>query len=235
VTPTVMPLGPNSVPIVPSISMRDIRGGIGGAFCIDPKTSGSDGDFRRRCKPCKRHRKWSHSKNTGINTQRTPHASFRTRRGPISLALDIGNSHEKCHQVTAEVLSKRGDIDLDIRSKPSGKTLSLSVFSRRGQTIVLLPPNFCGDIHVLTRKYGTFEVMPGLSQYVRSMNSYKRTAILAIGGSLAEDTAKSTVLDRCHLATRRGHIIVGLSGVDNMPSKKESFWQKLGCYLHGRT
>jgi hypothetical protein len=163
-----------------------------------------------------------------------PHAVFRNRFGSIFLTLATKGSSEQCHRAIIDVSTRHGDIAVNLSSVHPGKRITLKVSSRRGKMIVLLPPTFCGEVHMRSSKLGGYDILPGLSSSIRSMNGKRRKTLLLIGDNTpTAEGSKST--DHCRLSSCHGRIILGLSGQDSMPipQREGNIWRKIGSFFRG--
>lgn len=84
----------------------------------------------------------------------------------------------------------------------------------------------------MTRK-GEMAVLPALASKMKVVKSSEREVIFMISPKNspngADNSAETTL---CQLNTRKGTVVVGLSGRDQyLP--QPSFWKKLGSYLRG--
>lgn len=127
---------------------------------------------------------------------------------------------------------------LDVTSRKGksrgGKALFLVVTdsSLSGNIVLFLPETFTGIVHLMTRK-GEMAVLPALAGKMKVVKTSQREVIFMIVPkdfpNGADNSAETTL---CQLNTRKGNVVVGLSGRDQyLP--QPSFWKKLGGYLRG--
>ncbi|KAG1876438.1 hypothetical protein DFJ58DRAFT_754246 [Suillus subalutaceus] len=163
-----------------------------------------------------------------------PHAVFRNQFGSIFLTLATKGSSEQCSRTIIDVSTRYGDIAVNLSSVHPGKRITLKVTSRRGKMVVLLPPTFCGDVQIHSSKLGGYDILPGLSSSIRSMNG-KRTKTLLLIGDNAPTAEGSKSTDHCRLSSRHGRIVLGLSGQDSMPTPQQegNIWRKIGSFFRG--
>lgn len=84
----------------------------------------------------------------------------------------------------------------------------------------------------MTRK-GEMAVLPALASIMKVVKSSEREVIFMVAPKIfsngADNSGETTL---CQLNTRKGTVVVGLSGRDQyLP--QPGFWKKLGCYLRG--
>ncbi|KAG1770746.1 hypothetical protein EDD22DRAFT_865789 [Suillus occidentalis] len=163
-----------------------------------------------------------------------PHAVFRNRFGSIFLTLATKGSSEQCHRTIVDVSTRHGDIAVNLSSIYPGKRITLNVTSRRGKIVVLLPPTFRGDVQIRGSKLGGYDILPGLSSSIRSMNGKKTKMLLLIGDNITT-AERSEPTDHCCLSSRHGRIVLGLSGQDSMPTpqREDNIWRKIGSFFRG--
>ena len=98
--------------------------------------------------------------------------------------------------------------------------------------MLFLPETFTGIVHLMTRK-GEMAVLPALANVMKVVKTSEREIIFMITPKNfpngADNSGETTL---CQLSTRKGTVVVGLSGRDQyLP--QPSFWKKLGGYLRG--
>ena len=84
----------------------------------------------------------------------------------------------------------------------------------------------------MTRK-GDMAVLPALASIMKVVKTSDKEIIFMITPKNfpnGADNAGETTL--CQLNTRKGSVVVGLSGRDHYVPQS-GFWKKLGCYLRG--
>ncbi|KAG2132804.1 hypothetical protein DEU56DRAFT_441627 [Suillus clintonianus] len=220
-----------NAPTVKTIRLEKHHDLISGAYIIDPDVSGDEPSvlqgFAAR-----------HSDIVGLRKavdflSAAPHAVFRNRFGSIFLTLATKGSSEQCRRAIVDISTRHGDIAVNLSSVHPGKRITLKVTSRRGKMVVLLPPTFCGDVQIRGSKLGGFDILPGLSSSIRSMNGKKTKMLLLIGGTTP--TSEGESMDHCHLSSRHGKIVLGLSGQDSMPTPQQgdNIWRKIGAFFRG--
>jgi hypothetical protein len=92
-----------------------------------------------------------------------------------------------------------------------------------------LPETFTGVVHLGTRK-GEMVVLPALAKAMKVVKTSNKEVIFMIAPHNGADNSGEATL--CQLNSRKGNIVVGLSGHDKYVSQP-NFWKKLGCYLRG--
>lgn len=221
-----------NAPTLKSIKLEKRHELISGTYIIDPEESGNEASalqgFATR-----------HSDLVGLTKaadflSAAPHAVFRNRFGTISLTLATKGTSKQCERAIVDVSTRHGDIAVNLSSIHPGKRITLKVASRRGRIVVLLPPTFCGDVQISSGKFGGYDILPGLSSSIRSMHGKKKKTSLLIGDNTP--TAEgSKFTDHCRLSTRRGRVVLGLSGQDSMPTlqREDTIWRKIGSLLRG--
>lgn len=107
-----------------------------------------------------------------------------------------------------------------------------SLFFLSGNIVLFLPDTFTGIVHLMTRK-GEMAILPALASIMKVVKTSEREVIFMIAPKNfpngADNCAETTL---CQLNTRKGNVVVGLSGRDQyLP--QPGFWKKLGGYLRG--
>jgi hypothetical protein len=101
-----------------------------------------------------------------------------------------------------------------------------------GNIVLFLPESFTGIVHLTTRK-GEMAVLPALASIMKVVKTSPREVIFMIAPKSFPDGAdNSSETTLCQLNTRKGNVVVGLSGRDQYVPQT-SFWKKLGGYLRG--
>lgn len=104
--------------------------------------------------------------------------------------------------------------------------------SLSGNIVLFLPETFTGIVHLMTRK-GEMAVLPALAGIMKVVKTSDREVIFMITPKNfpngADNPGETTL---CQLNTRKGTVVVGLSGRDQYVPQP-NFWKKLGCYLRG--
>ncbi|KAG2364078.1 hypothetical protein BDR07DRAFT_1482793 [Suillus spraguei] len=209
-----------NAPTLKSIKLEKRHELISGTYIIDPEESGNEASalqgFATR-----------HSDLVGLTKaadflSAAPHAVFRNR------------NIKKCDRAIVDVSTRHGDIAVNLSSIHPGKRITLKFARMEGRIVVLLPPTFCGDVQISSGKFGGYDILPGLSSSIRSMHGKKKKTSLLIGDNTP--TAEgSKFTDHCRLSTRRGRVVLGLSGQDSMPTlqREDTIWRKIGSLLRG--
>lgn len=229
---TVVSTALANAPTVQTIRLEKHHESISGTYIIDPE-SGDDEPSALRGFAAR------HSDLVGLRKaagflSAAPHAVFRNRFGSIFLTLATKGSSEQCHRTIVDVSTRHGDIAVNLSSIYPGKRITLNVTSRRGKIVVLLPPTFRGDVQIRGSKLGGYDILPGLSSSIRSMNGKKTKMLLLIGDNIpTAEGSEST--DHCCLSSRHGRIVLGLSGQDSMPipQREDNIWRKIGSFFRG--
>lgn len=216
-------------PTLKTIRIQKHYESISGTYIIDPDVSGDEPSILKGIAARR-------SDLAGIwkdFLSAAPHAVFRNRFGSIFLTLATKGSSEQCHRAIVDVSTRHGDIAVNLSSLHPGKRITLKVTSHRGKIVVLLPPTFCGDVQIRSSKLGGYDILPGLSSSIRSMNGKKRKTSLLIGDT-APISEGSESMDHCRLSSHHGKIVLGLSGQDSMPTQREgNIWRKIGAFFRG--
>jgi hypothetical protein len=127
-------------------------------------------------------------------------------------------------------------LGLDVTSRKGGESFFIVVNDSSafvsGNIVLFLPETFTGIVHLMTRK-GEMAVLPALASIMKVVKTSEREIIFMITPKNfpngADNSGETTL---CQLSTRKGTIVVGLSGHDQyLP--QPSFWKKLGVYLRG--
>ncbi|KAG1739975.1 hypothetical protein EDB19DRAFT_793273 [Suillus lakei] len=228
VVPAVVGLANLNAPTLKTIRLEKHHESISGTYIIDPESGDEP--------PAPQGFVARHSDLVGLRKaadflSAAPHAVFRNRFGSIFLTLATKGSSEQCHRAIIDVSTRHGDISVNLSSVHPGKRITLKVTSRRGKMVVLLPPTFCGDVQIRSGKLGGYDILPGLSSSIRSMNGKKTKTLLLVGNG----TPGGEPMDHCRLSSRHGRIVVGLSGQDSMPTpqREDNIWRKIGAFFRG--
>jgi len=166
-------------------------------------------------------------RNRKRKSQQMPHASFRSRKGDVSIDLGTTGDLSSAKKANIEVATDKGDIKINLLPT-SIRPLGLDVSSRKGDIVVFLPKTFTGVVHLLTKK-GEMVVLPALASIMNVVKSSDKEVILMLVPGNGTDNSGETTL--CQLNARKGTVVVGLGGQDQYESQP-SFWKKLGCYLN---
>lgn len=125
-----------------------------------------------------------------------------------------------------DVTSRKGK---GSRWKRLGVITDLSI---SGNIVLFVPDTFSGVVHLTTRK-GDMVVLPALADSMKVVKTSGKEIIFTVTPkhlqNRVDNTSETTL---CQLYSRKGNIVVGLSGYDKYASPP-SFWKKLGCYLRG--
>jgi hypothetical protein len=207
---------PNPPPSVDQVHICERKYNIQGTFFIDPRVPALD------------RRKTKHK-----SKQPLPHASFRSRKGEVDLELATTGNIQDAPKANVAVSTRSGDIKIRLLPMPPSRPrMGLDVQSRDGNIALFLPDGFAGVVHLTTRK-GEMEILPALSACIKVVKSSDREVIFMMGtqNNVYElDTSRESSF--CGVSTRKGSIMVGLSGRDHY-SPQVGFWKRLGGYLRG--
>ncbi|KAF8817419.1 hypothetical protein BYT27DRAFT_7227127 [Phlegmacium glaucopus] len=202
-------------PTVDQVHIFSRHEDIKGTFYVDPNVPLLDQSRRRKCK-----RK---------SQQQLPHASFRTRKGDISIDLGTTGDAHDTKKANIDVATYKGDIKINLLRTLPIRPLGLDVTSRKGDIVLFLPEKFSGVVHLTTRK-GEMIVLPALTSIMNVVKTSDKEIIFMIGPQNPVDDSRETTL--CQLNARKGTIVVGLSGRDQYTSQP-GFWKRIGCYFRG--
>ncbi|KAF8074725.1 hypothetical protein FPV67DRAFT_1665471 [Lyophyllum atratum] len=199
---------PSPRPSVSQVHIQERANEISGTYYIDPSFPSLGFDAGRN-----KARKKS-----------PPHASFRTRQGPISLDLGTtGDATAEVPKANVLVSTRSGNISIKLmHSLPSLPRLGLEVLSRGGNIVFFIPKSFSGVIQLNTRK-GNRQILPALASSMKVLKESDTEALILVGDHSATE---SRDVDFCQLNTRHGKLIVGLSDIDAI-DVKVGFWKKL--------
>jgi len=200
-------------PTVDQVHIFSRHNDIKGTYYIDPNVP----SLRQKCKR---------------KSPQMLHASFRTRKADISIDLGTTGEIYDTKKANVAVATHKGDIKINLLQTPSIRPLGLDVTSRKGNIVLFLPETFTGIVHLMTRK-GEMAVLPALANIMKVVKTSEREIIFMITPKNfpngADNSGETTL---CQLSTRKGTVVVGLSGRDQyLP--QPSFWKKLGGYLRG--
>ncbi|KDR80666.1 hypothetical protein GALMADRAFT_222262 [Galerina marginata CBS 339.88] len=207
---------PNPPPSADQVHIFDRKHDIQGTFFIDPLVP----DLNRRKKHKSKHP--------------LPHASFRSRHGAIDLELATTGNIQDAPKANVAVSSRSGDIKIKLLPMPPSRPrMGLDVNSHHGNVVLFLPEGFAGVVHLTTRK-GDMQVLPALSAFIKIVKSSNREMIFMIGTqNNVYELDNSREASFCEVNSRRGNIVIGLSGRDHY-SPQVGFWKRLGSYLMPR-
>jgi len=192
---------------------------LSGTFYVDPELPSPGPDLcvkknaRRRC-----------GKSTAI-----PNASFRTRHGAVSLNLAVTGASANTATANIVVVTRTGDINLNLLSGHSMKRISLDVRSRKGNIVLLVPKSFHGAIHLRTTRRGSLNFLPAFASVMKFLKSDDNEALVLVGDTTLGNFAEP---DYCELTSRLGKVTVGVSGEDHYVAEV-GVWKKLGEYIKG--
>lgn len=102
-----------------------------------------------------------------------------------------------------------------------------------GNIVFFVPERFTGVVHLTTRK-GEMTILPALANTMKVLKASDKEIIFTIAPKNSPNGADNSSETLCQLSTRKGTIVVGLSGLDQYITPP-SFWKKLGSYLRGDT
>ncbi|KZV72918.1 hypothetical protein PENSPDRAFT_649341 [Peniophora sp. CONT] len=118
--------------------------------------------------------------------------------------------------------------------KSSGRSLDVETWTRRGNTLVLLPPNFLGAVSLNTSR-GRLTQLPGLDGRTSILRSSDRELFFLVGPVLESVSADVKGIDYVRLSSKKGGIAVGFSDVDGEPEMLENVRKELSARRgHGR-
>jgi len=206
------------LPTVDQVHIFSRHDDIKGTFYIDPHVPLLD-QCRRKSK----------------GKSQMPHASFRTRKANISIDLGTTGDINDAKKANVAVGTHKGNIKINLLPTLPIRPLGLDVTSRKGDIVLFLPEKYSGVVHVKTRK-GEMIVLPALTSIMKVVKTSDKEIIFMVSpqnsthNGLGADHCSETSL--CQLNTRKGTVVVGLSGRDRYESPP-GFWKKLGCYLRG--
>ncbi|KDQ61396.1 hypothetical protein JAAARDRAFT_30825 [Jaapia argillacea MUCL 33604] len=156
-------------------------------------------------------------------------ASFECRHGNIDLKLSTdGTSANKCLSYV-EVSARHGDVNVDVHAIRPGKNINLVCYSRKGTIVLFVPRNFFGAIQLYTKK-GRIHFLPTLSTMMRVAKQYDREALILLGDgdnvpTTPPNPAAGHFADFVNMTSRRGDLVVGISGED-IWEKDPGFWKR---------
>ncbi|KAI0923492.1 hypothetical protein AcW1_006437 [Taiwanofungus camphoratus] len=167
------------------------------------------------------------------------HGAFRTRNAAISLDVGIAEPEtEQAAQVGGKVTGRimasslHGRVSVNLFVVHPGRCVDLDISTRHGNITVLLPPTFHGVIAISTRQGQSgmtfLPAFAGRAQVVRG--SDRETLIFLSPSAVGSGSNDGQGQDYCVVGTRHGKIMIGLSGVDQVPASIEGggLFKKLG-------
>ncbi|KAG1768420.1 hypothetical protein EV702DRAFT_1203263 [Suillus placidus] len=213
-------IGLANAPTVKTIQLEKYHESISGTYMIDPDESDEEPSALQGF--AARHNDLVGLRKATDFLSAAPHAVFRNRFGSIFLTLATKGSSEQCHRAIVDISTRHGDIAINLSSVHPGKM------------VILLPPAFCGDVQIHSSKLGGYDILPGLSSSIRSMNGKKTKTLLLVGGNTPA-AERSESMDHCRLSSRHGRVVLGLSGQDSMPTpqRENNIWRKIGSFFRG--
>lgn len=202
-------------PTVNQVHLEARNEPISGTFYIDPQIPNSSLGKKKKSK-CGKH---------------ASDASFRSHKGPISLELATTGSVSRTQRATVNVTTRSGDVSINLLPiHPSQPRMGLDVYSRKGNTLLYIPPTFSGVIHLTTRK-GELTMLPRLSASMKILKSTNKEVLVMVGSQSVDSTGNAPVADLCQLKSHSGNIVVGLAGQDKY-SPPVGFWKRMGEFFN---
>ncbi|CCM06190.1 uncharacterized protein FIBRA_08432 [Fibroporia radiculosa] len=206
------------------ISLFSKRAPISGTYLVDPLLavpSAATGVLSRSSlgkieREHARNLRGSHDWMLGTHKSSSEtNAGFRTRDGNVDLDIAVAGSgagdygRKAKARVTAS--SRHGHVRVNLFEIQGGRCVDLNVSTRKGNIVVLLPPDFCGPITFKTRRgRGNINFLPAFSERARIVRATDReTAVIFSGTSPTEDVQSVVQDDSCVIGTRAGRITVG--------------------------
>ncbi|KAA1469039.1 hypothetical protein DENSPDRAFT_834570 [Dentipellis sp. KUC8613] len=221
--PPLVPSGPTS-PAVNGLILKTRKEDIFGTWNVDPSLP------RRQVTPSL----FNFGRRHGTNP---PNVSLSSRNGSVMVRLAITGPSNLTTRVQAG--TRNGSIHLDIFSKGPGRYINLHTYTRRGDTVILLPRDYIGVIELRSRR-GNVDVLPSLAKCSRILKLSSNGAMVIIGDnpslSKVQDVAAAAMYngDYGMFASRRGRVKIGFSGEDTTLPPEPGFWQRLGRRLLGQ-
>jgi len=203
-------------PTVDQVHIFSRHDDIKGTFYIDPRVPSLD-----------------QSRRKSRRKSELPHASFRTRKANISIDLGITGDTYDVRKANIAVATHKGDIKINLLPTLSIRPLGLDVTSRKGDIVLFLPEKFSGVVHLMTKK-GEMIILPALTSIMRVVKTSHKEIMFTVTAQNEFGANNSSETTLCQLNTRKGTIVVGLSGRDQY-APQPGFWKKLEYYLRGHT
>ncbi|VDC06570.1 unnamed protein product [Peniophora sp. CBMAI 1063] len=155
-----------------------------------------------------------------------PTANLQARHGNITTKIAVTGDAPCANHATIRATSRTGDITLDITEKSAARNVDIETWTRRGTTIVLLPPTFAGVIELNTCR-GRLIQLPGLEEKTALLRSTEQTLSFVVGTVCGD--GKDAKADFVRLSSKKGGIAVGFSGVDGEAQALENVRKELSA------
>ncbi|KAJ3513607.1 hypothetical protein NLJ89_g2854 [Agrocybe chaxingu] len=183
-------------PTVDQVHIFERKEDIKGTYFVDPTIPALD----------KSHRKKGRSRHP------PPHASFRSRRGDVTLDLATTGNVQQAPKANVNVSSLSGEIKINLLPvSPISPRIGLDACSRTGNVILFLPQGFSGVVHLSTRS-GELDILPGLADVVKFVKRTEKEIIFMIDDhrNKLDTQDNSREASFCQLESRSGKLVVGL-------------------------
>ncbi|KAJ7155412.1 hypothetical protein C8R43DRAFT_429155 [Mycena crocata] len=191
---------------------------ITGTYYIDAKNPPTEITSRRK----KRKHKIKH----------IPDATFRSRRGKITIDLATNGYFTDVPKASVVASTKSGNISLNLipgtETKPR---FDIEANTRSGDIVLFVPSTFSGAIQLHT-KTGNLDFLPGIASGMQVVKSTENEYLVLVGNQSKQHPPGHAPADFCRLRTRTGNIIVGERGKDTYV-KATSLWEKLTGLFRG--
>ncbi|KZV72919.1 hypothetical protein PENSPDRAFT_649343 [Peniophora sp. CONT] len=181
-------------------------------------------------------------------------ANFKSHHGNITTKLAVTGTANTPNigrnYATIRATSETGDILIDVTEMSSRRCLDVETWTRRGNTILLLPPNFLGVVGLKTSR-GRLIQLPGLEGrtsitwrpsgwklsflgrewtfYPREWTSFRRESSFLVGPVFESVSMDVKGISCVRLSSKKGGIAVGFSGVDGEPQMLENVRKDLSA------
>lgn len=135
----------------------------------------------------------------------------------------IGRATDEDRKAYLRVTSQQGKVHVDVKQKTVGRFFDLDVYSKKGNTTILVPHGFAGVIEVRHRK-DKLKVRDNLASVSRFVRSSEGEALLLVG----QGQENPSMADYVRCTCVQGELALGYSLDDeSVILKKAGFWKKL--------
>ncbi|KAI0029948.1 hypothetical protein K488DRAFT_72587 [Vararia minispora EC-137] len=164
-----------------------------------------------------------------------PNLSLETTKKAGNIAAQlafVGRPEYGSRKAFVRVTTRAGKVNIDVKEQVPGRHFDLDVYSKSGDSIILIPRSFQGIIELYSGK-GKVIVRPTLASAARTLKSSKEEMLLLVGGASAE---QSEHMDYVRFSSEGGaSVAVGFTAEDDVTVSEHGFWKKFGLMLRGKS
>ncbi|KAH8101135.1 hypothetical protein BXZ70DRAFT_934603 [Cristinia sonorae] len=221
-------LNPATPQYVNRFTLHTKHNHLSGYFVVDPSLEREEKLVRARAPQNSKNRKYFDKKQRIV-----PNAVFSSRRGDITLNLVISEAAAPGQRSYIQTQSSSGTIYATLSDLPPKNNICFEATTKKGNIIVLIPPNFYGGLHFRSshaQKENAVTFLPEFAKSARLVHGSDKDTFVLFGSSdLVAMDPKTKSVDLCLLTTGSGHITVGITGLDyyEEPKVPVGFWKRL--------